>query len=193
MKATTPERTQLRLEEELLWELLRKGDARVIAYIVERYSSGMINNGLRLTNDIELVKDALQDTFHHLIKKPPASFKPPKSLRAYLNGALKNKLLEILKRRGREFPESILDTDDLSFLETLAEEATSKARRELVLRIKQAILALPRKQRKAVLLRHYFNCTFKEVAAKMAMKEDASKKLVYRAYPLLKEAFNRNP
>lgn len=187
MKAKTPEKAQTRAEEELLWEFLKKGDDKAITYIVNVYSPGMHKHGLRFSNDVELIKDGVQDTFHDLLRKPPEK-RPPESLQAYLNGALRNKLLKKIKRMSKMINESLLEMNEIEALRSMKNANSHQLRRERRALVKKAIKLLPSKQqRKAVFLRFFFGLTYKEIGTRLHINEEAAKKLVYRAYSLLKK------
>jgi RNA polymerase sigma-70 factor, ECF subfamily len=60
-------------------------------------------------------------------------------------------------------------------------------RRERLLAIKKQVLALPEKQRAAVLMHKYQGMDYREIAAVLKLSESATKSLLFRAYEALRE------
>ena len=60
-------------------------------------------------------------------------------------------------------------------------------RRERLAAIKKHVLALPEKQRAAVLMHKYEGMDYREIAAVLKLSESATKSLLFRAYETLRE------
>ena len=60
-------------------------------------------------------------------------------------------------------------------------------RRERLAAIKKQVLALPEKQRAAVLMHKYQGMDYREIAAVLKLSESATKSLLFRAYEALRE------
>ena len=60
-------------------------------------------------------------------------------------------------------------------------------RRERLEAIKKHVLALPEKQRAAVLMHKYDGMDYREIAAVLKLSESATKSLLFRAYEALRE------
>jgi RNA polymerase sigma-70 factor (ECF subfamily) len=60
-------------------------------------------------------------------------------------------------------------------------------RRERLAAIKKQVMALPEKQRAAVLMHKYQNMDYREIAAVLKLSESATKSLLFRAYEALRE------
>jgi RNA polymerase sigma-70 factor (ECF subfamily) len=59
--------------------------------------------------------------------------------------------------------------------------------RERLLAIKKQVMALPEKQRAAVLMHKYQGMDYREIAAVLKLSESATKSLLFRAYEALRE------
>jgi RNA polymerase sigma-70 factor (ECF subfamily) len=60
-------------------------------------------------------------------------------------------------------------------------------RRERLAAIKKQVMALPEKQRAAVLMHKYQNMDYREIAGVLKLSESATKSLLFRAYEALRE------
>jgi len=60
-------------------------------------------------------------------------------------------------------------------------------RRERMMAIKKQVMALPEKQRAAVLMHKYQGMDYREIAAVLKLSESATKSLLFRAYEALRE------
>jgi RNA polymerase sigma-70 factor (ECF subfamily) len=76
-------------------------------------------------------------------------------------------------------------TMDVADASMTAEEAMVK--RERMQAIKRCVLALPERQRSAVLMHKYQEMDYKQIAHTLGLSESATKSLLFRAYESLRE------
>lgn len=57
------------LPDEELWRDLHVGDDDILIFIYEKYANDLIDYGLKLSSNNQLVQDCIQEVFLHLITK----------------------------------------------------------------------------------------------------------------------------
>ena len=99
-----------RVDDLILWQMLQDGDSRGIDLLYQRHYLLMLNYGLKLCANQELVKDSIQDIFVklHFSKK----LSTPISPRSYLLKALRNSIYDKLNEQLKSIP---LDQDIFNF------------------------------------------------------------------------------
>jgi len=121
-------------------------------------------------------EDLAQQTLLEACRTPPAV--PPEGLRAYLRRALRNNVLDALKRGGKAAPAAVEAERSSARLEDwLAAEDTSPsdraAREERLARLATALARLTEAQRMAVELKHLRGHSVAEIAALLGRTEAA--------------------
>src|ERR1044072_6476462 len=82
------------MEDHLLWNSFRGGDEQALATIFDRYIKRLHNYGLKILNDRDLVKAAVQDLFIELWKNH-SNLGETNSIKFYLYKSLRRKLIRI--------------------------------------------------------------------------------------------------
>src|SRR5665213_1120575 len=85
--------------DSLLWNQFKNGDAESFVLIFKNYYSDLFNYGCKITSDITLVEDCIQDLFIDLWRSTSKS--EIISLKAYLFTAFKFKLLKSINKTGK--------------------------------------------------------------------------------------------
>lgn len=171
--------------DESLWGLLLKGEAGVLAVLYRRHYDLLLNYGLKIYPDGELVKDCIQDLFVKLHLSHKLS--EAACVKTYLVKAIRNLLLDKLESvRPTEDIEGTgfmleIDDDSLSALFQRNDEELRLSRQLL-----QAYRQLPVNQREAVYLRYVKGMPYKEVADVLGIAPQSSINLVARALTKLR-------
>lgn len=171
--------------DESLWELLLKRDIEVLEILYRRHYDLLLNYGLKIYPDKELVKDCIQDLFVklHLSRK----LSNTQCVKTYLLKALRNLLVDKLS--------SIKETEDMekvSFNLTIDNSTLSalfqKNDEELNLskQLLKAYHQLPVNQREAIYLRYIKGLPYKEIAEILDIAPQSSINLVQRALTKLR-------
>lgn len=154
--------------------------------VYHQHIDALHNYGTKFNANRELVEDCIQDLFADLWEKRQ-ELDTILSLRSYLLGALRRKLL----RKIYSDREYAYDADDYSgFFEMhlLKEAEGSEAlAEEQVMQITTAFGKLTEKQKEVIYLRFYNQLSFNEIAEVMSVQTRTVYKLAYRAINLLKE------
>lgn len=148
-----------------LWENFKKGDKEAFQLIYQTYAPELLSYGKRLTTDISLLEDSIQDLFIELWKSGE-KLSSTTSIKFYLFKALRYKVVRnhgIVNRLGTVSLDgfmTILKTPSHEEYTVLDEVDTHNLQS-----LKEALLRLPERQREAINLRYYHNFSNEEVAS----------------------------
>lgn len=172
-------------EDVMLWQRMLQGDRMSIEVLYRKHYDLLLNYGLKLGGDREMVRDCIQDLFVKLCKS--TNLAPTEYVRSYLLRAFKNILLD---KCGSEKPTEDLDAKAFSFatpdyaLETLFKDDDQAL--QLSKRLTEAYKKLSPNQRTVIYLHYIKGLSYKEIAQIMDMNVQSSMNLVSRALTKLR-------
>ncbi len=171
------------------WSRFKNGDVDALESIYRLHVQSLINYGLKITDDLNLVKDSIQDLFIELWKgrQNLADTDQPKY---YLFRALRNKLV---KRTARQ---SFISEEELQLVEgnlqteyveltIVYKEQQSQTNGVL----KQVLERLSKRQQEAIYLRFYHNFSYETIASMMNMNYQSVLNLVQRALKSMRKEY----
>jgi RNA polymerase sigma factor (sigma-70 family) len=171
------------------WRRFKDGDITALEGIYRAHVQSLINYGLKITDDLDLIKDSIQDLFIELWKgrQNLADTHDPKF---YLFRALRNKLSKALSRQSFvSEAEMQLSSDNLLTayveLEITAKEQELQTRGILQLLLQK----LPKRQQEAIYLRFYHNFPYEVIASMMNMNYQSVLNLMQRALKTLRKEY----
>jgi len=178
---TSSERHGFVADESFLWNSFRQGNSEAFEVIYKRHSNSMYNYGMHLFMDKTLVEDSIQDVFVDLWNRKQF-LSETTSIKFYLLKALKHKALRKLLTESKYelqflaegFP---IGLEDSAEMQLIVEQSTSHVS-EMV---KQAIQALPERQREIIEQRFYRNLSPNEISSSMKLSIDSTYTLLSRA------------
>lgn len=180
--------------EETLWVDFKKGDRRSFALLYLRYHKILIQSGISICSDRDLIMDCIHDLFVELWKNK-TGLCIPQSVKAYLVRSLQRKLLRQLKKQRSgccHYPvETVPDTETVPSIERKL--ITDQFRKEQKNDVRKAITVLTRRQQEAVYLRFYANLSYSEIAGKMAISTDSIYNLISKAMGNMQQELERMP
>jgi RNA polymerase sigma-70 factor (ECF subfamily) len=182
--------------DESLMLRYRDGDVRAFELLVTRHRKALFNFILRFVRDTAQAEDVTQETFLRLVKGADAYERQAK-FTTWLYTIARNLCVDA-SRRGKHRKAASLDAplgDDEnagSLLDLLPDGSAGVDRqaqsRELGLRLRQAIEALPDEQREIFLLREVADLQFNEIANVVGCPENTVKSRMRYALEKLREA-----
>ena len=170
--------------DETIWYVFKNGDKQAYATLYQRYFKMLIEYGLRIVEDRELVKDCIQDLFIELWKSKE-SLSEPKSVKAYLLSSIQRKLIRQLGRiRSKENKISLMISPAIVFCreDQIIED---QACLEQCHTINKALSSLTKRQNQAIYLKFYTNLSYKEISAIMSISVDSTYNLISKAIDIL--------
>jgi RNA polymerase sigma-70 factor (ECF subfamily) len=182
--------------DESLMLRYRDGEVRAFELLVTRHRRPVFNFILRFVRDPAQAEDVTQETFLRLIKGADAYERQAK-FTTWLYTIARNLCIDAA-RRGKHRKAASLDAplgDDegsVSLLDLVPDGAAGVDRqaqsRELAVRMRAAIEALPDEQREIFLLREVADLQFNEIAAVVGCPENTVKSRMRSALEKLRDA-----
>lgn len=177
-----------RSEQDTLWQRFKEGDRQAFDELLRQHYPLLLNYGLRLVSQTELVEDCLQEFFIDLWNKR-AGLGDIQNLKAYLLTSFRRRLFREKEKNNRLGFVAELSDDyhfDVQFdIETdlmakeMAHENTEK--------LKYHLENLSKRQREAIYLRFYQGLEYADIAQMMAINPHSAVNLVYDALKLLRK------
>lgn len=162
------------------------GDGAAYASLVRDHVPVLLRVTQRVTGDADLAEDAVAETLA-VAHRQLSRYQPGTSLRAFLLGIAVKRAHTLLRaERRRHHRETAAEHAPTP---SVGPEAALRGR-ELTVRIRAALEALPRKRREAALLRLDGGLEHAEIATAMGLREDAARALVSLAMRDLRTALD---
>ena len=170
---------------------VKKGDRDAFDDLMRKYYPRILNFAYRFIGNRQLAEDLTQDVFLKVYNSA-ARYQPRSKFQTWLYTIAKNTCLNELRRiRGKML--SLDDTVDVKEGELKkelpdpgADPAVEFLQKEKERQVRAAIHELPENQRIAVILKRYEDFTYAEIAATLAVTDQAVKSLLSRAKVNLK-------
>jgi len=175
---------------DMEWSRFKNGDLKALEHIYKVHVKSLINYGLKITPDLALIQDSIQDLFIELWKNRQ-NLTDTTHPKFYLFRALRNKLSRALSRQSfvgqgqMQLSSDGLLTEYIE-LEMMAKEQEAQIRGTL----QQLIGKLPERQREAIYLRFYHNISYEDIASLMNMNYQSVLNLVQRALKTLRKEYS---
>lgn len=168
-------------EDHALWKAFKAGSELAFEQIYRREIQGLIHYGKKLTQDVVLIQDAVQDLFLE-IWNSRSRLTDTDNIRFYLLRALRNKLSKktgpgIAETHGEEISEPSVE---FAIVE-------NEARDSRILRLEKALQKLSKRQQEAINLRYYHDLSNEEVARTMGVNYQSACKFIYSGLKILKD------
>lgn len=174
-------------KDELLVALAQKGDLTAYEALVQRYQHKVFNLASKMVNNREDALDIAQEIFMQIYIALPG-FRGESVFSTWVYRVASNKCLDFLRKKKVEkekpvtsFEENVLFGDSRDSLEELV------IRREESQRVREALDSLPRHYRIVLILHHYQQLRYKEIAEVLNQPVKTVATRLYRAKLILKK------
>ncbi len=169
---------------------VKAGDEGSFADLLSRYRNPVVSFLYRMVQNTAIAEELAQDVFLR-VYRARASYEPSAKFTTWLYRIATNVALNHIRdgHMARQMA-AIDDPENDVGRELRAPDANIEEQmvaQSLGREIRQAVLALPGKQRAAVLLHKYEELDYKQIAAALKCSESAVKSLLFRAYETLRE------
>ncbi len=176
-------------DDKRLWTALRSDQQEALEELFRRYNKQLYNYGIKINQDHELVKDAIQQLFLNLWKHRNF-LGEAKSVRAYLLSSLRRLIFEQLKRnRSRaERNKKYVDANEeihFSMEELLIQEEITKEKIDI---LQKVLNDLTPRQKEAIFLRFYHGLTNPEIVEVMNINNQCVRNLLHAAIQRLRSS-----
>ncbi len=168
------------LNDTACWKQLKSGDPGALGYFYDTYIDRLFQASLKMTDNRELAKDALQDVFIE-VWHYRASIGDVQHTYSYLVKVLKSIILK--KVKSKVIINELIEKDQGIFREENIEEAIISAdmATEQKNRLNKAIGQLTSRQKQVVRLRFFEGLTYEQIAARLSMNYQSVNNLAFRA------------
>lgn len=176
---------------EQLWESFQKGNHSAFEEIYTDHISDLFNYGKRLTEDHDLIKDAIHDLYIDLWKSKE-NLSSVSSIKYYLLKSLRRNIFKKVvrnKNNSLEFTpamEHVIEFE-LSYEMVLIEEEDDQER---VMHLKREINSLTSKQKEVLFLKFYSNMSNQEISEILEINPQSVYNNIYRALEALRGKLN---
>lgn len=170
---------------------VKAGDEASFELLLERYRTPLVHFLYRMVRDAAMAEDLAQEVFLR-VYRARKSYSPSAKFTTWLFRIATNLALNALRDRRPRRREDSLDApghDDQPALDLPDGAPTALERlmeRDRAAAIREAILALPEKQRAAVVLHKFHELDYEEIARVLECSPSALKSLLFRAYETLR-------
>ncbi|MDO6432239.1 sigma-70 family RNA polymerase sigma factor [Flavitalea sp. BT771] len=170
---------QITNHDDLHWTRLKMGDPEGLGYLYDRYADSLFLAAMRITDDRDLAKDALQEVFIECWNYRETLGDVRHSL-SYLSKVLRNILVKKLRSRQAVSPLPAFETlpcpehnreDSLISLDTDKEKSH---------RLKEALSNLTTRQALILKLHFYEGLSYEQIADKLSMNYQSVNNLAFR-------------
>lgn len=185
-------------DEQAMWRVQMHDDDHAFATLVSRWEQPIQRLCIRMLGDSHKAEDVTQEAFARIYARRK-EFQQGAKFSTFLWRIATNLCLDELRRlkRRREFSATTADTGDSG--ETEVWEHLASAERgpdasvdanEQAELVRRAVHALPEHYRAVVLLRHYQDLKFREIAEVLGVPEGTVKSRMFEALGMLHKSLN---
>lgn len=173
---------------------VREGDDSGFTYLIEKYRKQMIYYMFRMTGNQAVAEELAQEVFLRVYRSRE-SYRAEAKFTTWLYRIATNLGVNYARDHKHEKAAQnvYLDQPDAE-TGTTPDVADSRLtveqnllRDERLAGIRSQVLALPERQREAVLMHKYQDMDYREIGAVLKLSESATKSLLFRAYQTLRE------
>ena len=169
--------------DETLVERCRQGDRTAFAALVKRYHRPIYNAAYRVLGNAEDAADITQVVFMRVAERLD-DFDSRYKFFSWIYRIALNEALNLARKRGREQP--LEDEDEVAGGRD-AEPDWNLDRSELTQRIQGALLGMGVDDRAVLTLRHFSDCSYREMSTILGIAEKTVKSRLFAARRRLRE------
>ena len=182
-------------DEQAMWRVQMDNDAEAFALLVERWETPIQNLCTRMLGDAHRGEDLAQETFTRIFAKRK-EYQARAKFSTFLWRVALNLCYDELRKRDRRRELSLDGDIDLSVEENASEALSpdvSLARQESAERVRNALMSIPESYRSVLVLRHYEDLKFREIADVLGIPEGTVKSRMAEGLTQLARMLEREP
>ncbi|HEX7859009.1 MAG TPA: RNA polymerase sigma factor [Verrucomicrobiae bacterium] len=185
-------------DEQAMWRVQMHDDPQAFAQLVQRWEGPIQRLCTRMLSDEHKAEDATQEAFAKVYAKRK-EFQHGSKFSTFLWRVATNLCLDELRRVKRRkefqvFPQTV-DSSETEVWEELPSEspgpADSTVAEEQAVAIRHAVNQLPEHYRSVIILRHYQDLKFREIAQVLEVPEGTVKSRMAEALMLLNQSLKK--
>ena len=165
-------------DEQAMWRVQMQDDAEAFAELMRRWERPIQNLCTRMTGDRHRGEDLAQEAFLRIYTRRK-DYEPSAKFSAYLWRVALNVCYDELRRRRRRHESPLDQVESLDAMEALPDGSPASSTRieaeERATEVRAALQQLAEPYRAVVVLRHYEDLKFREIAEVLAIPEGTVK------------------
>lgn len=156
-------------DQELVRIYRRNGDEYAFKLLLERHQSKIYSYIYSMVNNADVANDIFQDTFTKVITKLDDTYDEQGKWIAWVMRIAHNATIDYIRKQRRFIDVNANTESDYDFYDRLPDEGQLSSQEQVELNedkeaLMKHIAQLPPEQREVVMLRHYYELSFKEIA-----------------------------
>ena len=176
-----------KLTDKFIWKSLKEGDMNAFSVLFESYYPQLHSYGLKISNNVALTEDSLQDFFVYIYEHRE-NLSDLEKIAPYLFTSYRRFLLKMMKKN-----EKLKHTDfsnetfvDIQFTaeELMTNQETEKFKNK---NLSMLLNKLPKRQKEAIYLKYYSGLKAKEISEIMDINYQSVVNTLHKAIKSLKE------
>jgi len=177
----------IRSEEKKIWAGIRAGERKALNELFRRYYDHLFNYSIRIIDDEQAVKDAIQELFIRLWERRE-SLGDAKSIEAYLLSSVRRILLRTKESSQKKAEYNRAYIEELPLVTFAMEEVLiqNELHQQQKESLQIAIQSLNNRQKEALFLRYYHGLTSSEISMVMGVNAQSVRNHLARAIASLR-------
>ena len=156
-------------DHELVRRYRKDGDQKAFRELLDRHQSKIYSYIYSMVGNAEIANDIFQETFTKVITKMDETYNEQGKWIAWVMRIAHNATIDHLRKKKRFVDVNSQNDSDYDFYDRLTDETIDDAqgvieKGEAKSSLMKHISNLPKEQREVVMLRHYYEMSFKEIA-----------------------------
>ncbi|MCH8557022.1 MAG: sigma-70 family RNA polymerase sigma factor [Balneolia bacterium] len=156
-------------DQDLVRAFRKDGDQLAFSELLNRHQNKIYSYIYSMVGNQETANDIFQETFTKVITKMDDTYNEQGKWIAWVMRIAHNATIDHIRKRKRFVDVNSSDDSDYDFYDRLEDESTPSAQDNLEFgeaksSLMKHIAGLPKEQREVVMLRHYYEMSFKEIA-----------------------------
>jgi RNA polymerase sigma factor (sigma-70 family) len=165
--------------EKELWNAFVNGSELALKHLYDTFFDDLFNIGKKYSSDLGLIEDSIQDVYIN-IWQTRTKINEPKSIKAYLITALRNKIYDRYRKNKNfstvELTTQDMETDDSFEALWISEENHTDINKKL----EDAIAKLSNKQKEIIYLKYEKELSYEEIGDILSINYQSARNLVHR-------------
>ena len=176
-----------KLTDKFIWKSLKEGDLNAFSVLFESYYSQLHSYGLKISKNVSLTEDTLQDFFLYIYEHRE-NLSDLETIAPYLFTSYKRFLLKVMKK-NEKLKHTDFSTQTIVDIQFTAEELITNEETERFKHknISKLLNKLPKRQKEAIYLKYYSGLKAKEISEIMGINYQSVINNLHKAIKSLKE------
>ena len=174
-------------QHKKLWNEFRSGSDEAFASLYSAYAGKLYDYGLHFTDDVEMVKDCVQDLFAKLYVGQK-KLGEVENVKVYMLIAMKNTLFNLFKKEMNHYNidsiEPVFDTEFSAEAKMIESEEILAGKK----RIERMMEIITPRQREVLYYRFIEELSYEEICGIMRMNYQSVRNLLHRTIGKIREA-----